>query len=146
MQLIDFLKTADKGEYIYLGAASCFLWIAKPDEMIAKLPELDEEHAADLRHAIECKNRAIAFYEKHLASAQSEFEKKQLKRDLEKAQRIKNDFVAKLENRIPFAARQIKDLYRRRMVTPYGIVAIIEGNEMGDFWTFEEVEEYNGHS
>ena len=143
MQLIDFLKTADKDEYIYLGAASCYLWISKPEEMIEKLPELDENHTAELQHKIEDKNRHIAFYEKHLASAKSEFEVKELKHNLEKVQRIKNDLVAKLENRIPFAARQVKDVYRRRMVKPFGICVIIEGHEFGDFWSIEDMEENN---
>lgn len=145
MQLIDFLKTADKDEYIYLGAASCYLWISKAEEMIEKLPELDENYTAELQFKIENKNRHIGFYEKHLASAKSEFEVKELKSNLEREQRIKNDLVAKLENRIPFAARQVKDVYRRRMVKPFGFCVIIEGHEFGDFWTLEDLEKYNGH-
>lgn len=137
MQLIDFLKTADKGEYIYLGAASCFVWIAKPDEMIAKLPELDADHTDRLKLQIKRKYNVIPYLER-TASTNIERER------LERLRSIKDEQERELENRIPFAARQVKDVYRRKLVEPFGIVVIIEGNEMGDFWSYEDVEDYNG--
>ena len=90
MQLIDYLKAADKDEYIYLGAASMYLWISKPDEMIAKLPELDAVHTDRLQYAITSKERAIAYYERCFSSAQSEFEEKELQSNLGELRRKKS--------------------------------------------------------
>lgn len=144
MQLIELLKTADKDEYIYLGAASMYLYIAKPEEMIEKLPELDDYYTRKLQHQIKQKTTMIDYYERCLQRVQSKFELKETNHQLEKAKRIKREATEKLENRIPFAARQVKDVYRRKLVEPFGFCVIIEGGEYGDFWTYDEVEEYNG--
>lgn len=144
MQLIDFLKTADKDEYIYLGAASCFLWIAKPDEMIERLPKLDDDHTEKLRCSVKYNDTLIKYYERCLKTAQSEFEEKELKCNLEKVQRKRKESAERIENRIPFAARLVKDVYRRKMVEPFGLCVIIEGHEIGDYWTLEELEDDDG--
>ena len=142
MQLIELLKTTDKDEYIYLGAASMYLWIAKPEEMIEKLPELDAYYTEKLQCQIKQKTTMIDYYERCLQRVQSHFEAREANRQLEKARRIKREATENLENRIPFAARQIKDVYRRKMVEPFGFCVIIEGGEYGDFWTYDEVEDY----
>lgn len=143
MQLIDFLKTADKDEYIYLGSAAVFLWIGKPDEIIATLPELDADYTDRLKHTILKKERLIARIERNIADPANSWALDMLSGELAQEKDRKAMFEAILENRIPFAARQVKDVYRRRMVEPFGICVIIDGHEYGDFWSFEDMEKNN---
>ena len=143
MKLIDYLKAANKDEYIYLGASNGFVWIAKPDEMIAKLPELDMDYTERFREALDRTKTNISYYEKWLATEKSEYVINGIKPKLESQQRIKKLNEDKLEKRIPFANREIVDLYRRKMCKPFGTCVIVAGHEWGDYWTLEEQEEDN---
>lgn len=127
MQLIDFLKTADKDEYIYVGVAvgGCFLWIAKPDDMIVKLSEMDAKFINRIQLKIE-KLLAVECGENSI---------------LKKIQQNKIAALERqIERRIPFGNREIKDMYKRRFVEPLGTIVIIEGKEWGSYWMLDELE------
>lgn len=131
MQLIDFLKTADKGEYIYLGAAYCFLWIAKPDQMIAKLPELDDRFIDGIQAKIQ-KYSSVA----KACAADSMMKKWAQKKIAALSKQIKSY--------IPLANREIKDAYKRKAVEPLGTIVIIDGEEKGRYWSLDEMEKDDG--
>lgn len=155
MKLIEFLKNADKDEYIYIGAASAFLWIGRPAEIIEKLPELDADYIERIKvnikkaaDKIRCTESNITEVKKVIAVANdpSELEKelKGFVRELDRVQKRKVRLLNRLETRIPFGEREVRDVYRRRLVEPIGTVVVIKGREFGDYWTLDEVENGEG--
>lgn len=155
MKLAEFLKTVPSDEYIYLGASSGYLWIGKPAEIIEKLPALDEDYAERLRVNVE-KNawhilntkRQLLEIEKVIAVANDttelEKEKKRLARFLKMKQKRTPILAERLEKRIPFGDREVRDVYHKWIVPPAGTVVIIEGHEFGDYWTLDEIENGEG--
>lgn len=155
MKLIEFLNTADKDEYIYLGSASGYLWIGKPAEIIAKLPDLDEDFTERIKANIERNVRYIGYEKVHIQSVESDIRnggdichldrvKRILERELKKYQNRKNRLEERLKNRVPFAEREVRDVYHKYLVAPAGTVVIIEGEEFGDYWSLDEVENGEG--
>lgn len=152
MKLVEFLKTVDKDEYIYLGAMSAFLWIGLPDEIIEKLPRLDEDHTERHREGIKRTAWKIKDIEKQILTVETEIgdeahRKRVLKRlNLELAQACRREkaLAEYIEKRVPFGEREVRDVYRRRIVEPFGTVVIIKGREFGDYWSLDEVQSGEG--
>lgn len=147
MKLVEFLKTVDKDEYIYLGAASGFLWIGLPDEIIEKLPWLDEDYIERNKESIKRNAWKIKDIEKQIddteASVRDADQRRRLLRrmNLELARAYKREKALNeyAEKRIPFGEREVRDVYRRRIVEPAGTVVLVKGREIGDYWMLEEV-------
>ena len=131
MQLLDYLKTADKDEYIYLGSGSGFLWIAKPEELIEKLAELD----AGYIDGVQAKIQKSILEVKSLA-ADSMLKKWKKKKIAALKKQVKSY--------IPFGNREIKDMYKRKILAPLGTIVIIDGVEKGKYWAIDDMEEDNG--
>lgn len=139
MKLTEFLKNADKDEYIYLGAMSAFLWIGKPAEIIAKLPELDEEYTEIIKDSIKRNAWKIRETEGFISKNDDPYVERRLLKELERLNKRKIKLAERLEKRIPFGDREVRDVYRRRLVEPVGTCVIIKGREFGYYWTLDEV-------
>lgn len=139
MKLTEFLKNADKDEYIYLGAMSAFLWIGKPAEIIAKLPELDEDYTEQIRESIKRNAWKIREIEGFINKNDDPYVERRLIKELERLNKRKIKLAERLEKRIPFGDREVRDVYRRRLVEPVGTCVIIKGREFGYYWTLDEV-------
>lgn len=139
MKLTEFLKNADKDEYIYLGAMSAFLWIGKPAEIIAKLPELDEEYTEIIKDSIKRNAWKIRETEGFISKNDDPYVERRLIKELERLNKRKIKLAERLEKRIPFGDREVRDVYRRRLVEPVGTCVIIKGREFGYYWTLDEV-------
>lgn len=139
MKLTEFLKNADKDEYIYLGAMSAFLWIGKPAEIIAKLPELDEEYTKIIKDSIKRNALKIRETEGFISKNDDPYVERRLLKELERLNKRKIKLAERLEKRIPFGDREVRDVYRRRLVELVGTCVIIKGREFGDYWTLDEV-------
>ena len=139
MKLTEFLKNADKDEYIYLGAMSAFLWIGKPAEIIAKLPELDEEYTEIIKDSIKRNAWKIQETEGFISKNDDPYVERRLLKELERLNKRKSKLAERLEKRIPFGDREVRDVYRRRLVEPVGTCVIIKGREFGYYWTLDEV-------
>ena len=156
MNLIEFLNTkVEQDEYVYLGAASGYLWIGKPAEIIAKLPDLDADFIERIKSNIERNERYIGYKEVHIKGVEDnirkggdEYRLKRVKkiheRELKKYQNRRDRLVEQLENRVPFAEREVKDVYHKHLVAPSGTVVVIEGEELGDYWMLSEIENGQG--
>ena len=138
MKLTEFLKTVASDEYVYLGPAWGFLWIGYPAEIVAKLPELDEDYVKRIKTNIRRNERFISYREKQLQTANTE-EKKGIERELKRLRTRKSHLERWLESRVPFGEREVKDVYHKYIVEPAGTVVIIEGEEFGDYWTLDEI-------
>lgn len=139
MKLTEFLKTVDNDEYIYLGAMSAFLWIGKPAEIIAKLPELDEDYTEQIRESIKRNAWKIREIEGFINKNDDPYVERRLIKELERLNKRKTKLAERLEKRIPFGEREVRDVYRRRLVEPVGTCVIIKGREFGYYWTLDEV-------
>ena len=139
MKLTEFLKTVDNDEYIYLGAMSAFLWIGKPAEIIAKLPELDEEYTEIIKDSIKRNAWKIRETEGFISKNDDPYVERRLLKELERLNKRKIKLAERLEKRIPFGEREVRDVYRRRLVEPVGTCVIIKGREFGYYWTLDEV-------
>lgn len=139
MKLTEFLKTVDNDEYIYLGAMSAFLWIGKPAEIIAKLPELDEDYTEQIRESIKRNAWKIREIEGFINKNDDPYVERRLLKELERLNKRKIKLAERLEKRIPFGDREVRDVYRRRLVEPVGTCVIIKGREFGYYWTLDEV-------
>ena len=139
MKLTEFLKTVDKDEYIYLGAMFAFLWIGKPAEIIAKLPELDEEYTEIIKDSIKRNALKIRETEGFISKNDDPYVERRLLKELERLNKRKIKLAERLEKRIPFGEREVRDVYRRRLVEPVGTCVIIKGREFGYYWTLDEV-------
>ena len=139
MKLTEFLKTVDNDEYIYLGAMSAFLWIGKPAEIIAKLPELDEDYTEQIRESIKRNAWKIREIEGFINKNDDPYVERRLIKELERLNKRKTKLAERLEKRIPFGDREVRDVYRRRLVEPVGTCVIIKGREFGYYWTLDEV-------
>lgn len=139
MKLTEFLKNADKDEYIYLGAMSAFLWIGKPAEIIAKLPELDEDYTEQIRESIKRNAWKIREIEGFINKNDDPYVERRLLKERERLNKRKIKLAERLEKRIPFGDREVRDVYRRRLVEPVGTCVIIKGREFGYYWTLDEV-------
>lgn len=147
MKLVEFLKTVDKDEYIYLGAASAFLWIGLPDEIIEKLPQLDEDYTERHRDGLKRNAWKIKDIERQIYEAEECGETRVVKRmnlELDRLYRRKKALNEYIEKRVPFGEREVRDVYRRRIVEPFGTVVIIKGREFGDYWSLDEVQSGEG--
>jgi len=150
MKLTEFLKTVPSDEYIYLGASSGYLWIGKPDEIIEKLPALDEDYTNRIKVSItknadkiRCLGTEIERAKVMLAHSKDapELEKTiaGLEREFKKALKRKDKLADRLANRTPFREREVRDVYRRQIVEPMGTVVLVKGREFGDYWMFDEI-------
>ena len=156
MKLIEFLNTkVEQDEYVYLGAASGYLWIGKPAEVIAKLPDLDADFIERIKSNIERNERYIGYKEAHVKGVEDDIRKggdayrlgrvkKIHERELKKYRNRRDRLVERLENRVPFAEREVKDVYHKYLVAPSGTVVVIEGEEFGDYWMLSEIENGEG--
>lgn len=139
MKLIEFLKNADKDECVYLGAMSGFLWIGYPTEILEKLPELDEEYTEIIRDSIKRNAWKIRETEGFISKNDDPYVERRLLKELERLNKRKTKLAERLEKRIPFGEREVRDVYRRRLVEPVGTCVIIKGREFGYYWTLDEV-------
>lgn len=151
MKLIEFLNTkVEQDEYVYLGAASGYLWIGKPAEVIAKLPDLDEDYIKRINAHIKRNERYAGYKEIQIRNVEDnirkDFEverqakvKKVLEREFKKYQNRRDRLAKRLENYVPFSEREVEDVYHKCLIAPAGTVVIIEGEELGDYWSLDEV-------
>lgn len=139
MKLIEFLKNADKDECVYLGATSGFLWIGYPTEILKKLPELDEEYIEIIKDSIKKNAWKIRETEGFISKNDDPYVERRLLKELERLNKRKIKLAERLEKRIPFGDREVRDVYRRRLVEPVGTCVIIKGREFGYYWTLDEV-------
>lgn len=139
MKLTEFLETVAEDEYVYLGAMSGYLWIGKPAEIIEKLPSLDADYTERIRGNTKKNDWRIRETEGLLTKNDDPYVERRLIKELERLNKRKTKLAERLEKRIPFGEREVRDVYRRRLVEPVGTCVIIKGREFGDYWTLDEV-------
>lgn len=155
MKLTEFLKTVAEDEYVYLGALSCYLWIGHPTEILEKLPSLDDDYTERNRDSIERNAWVIKDLKNQMSKNDKLISKgkdvdglkrvnKRLAKELARQEKRKTELAEWLENRVPFGEREVRDSYRRRIVEPVGTVVIIDGDEIGDYWMLDEIENGEG--
>lgn len=157
MKLKELLKTIPDDDWLYIGAASGFVFIGQKHEAKKKLREAEKyyfnaytgyKHDADAR----IKNHPQIMEKKQalLAAAKENGDAKEIAKcehgisNAECKYKTAIESSAKfgeiLENYKKFADREILDTYKRKIVEPLGTIVVVEGPEVGQYWLYSEVE------
>lgn len=140
MTLIEWSRNAPADRWVYLGSQSAYMWISTAGEMINKLPELDtinlktfqhyqrsvEGHLDQARHVMLMAARRGKGVKDNIALI------KHLEESVERNKRRVTEYK-------PLAEREILEVYKREVVRPFGDIVIVEGCEMGRYFTLDEI-------
>lgn len=157
MKLKELLKTIPDDDWLYIGAASSFVFIGQKHEAKKKLREAEKyyfnaytkyKQDADTRiknypQIMEKKQAQLAAAKKNGDAKEigkCEYEISKAEGLYKKAIEMSKKFGDILNNYKKFTEREVLDTYKRKGVEPLGTIVVVEGPEAGRYWLYSEVE------
>ena len=141
MKLLDKLKELGT-EFVYVGSGSGFVYIGNANNAVESLRKVDETYRNNAADLIGASQKAIARNEKSLHDAKVKGDREEIER-VEQSIEWHNKQINKqseyIKQYVPFSEREVTEMYRRRFVAPLGEIIIVCGEEVGPYWTLDEV-------
>ena len=134
MKLLDKLKELGT-EFVYVGSGSGFVYIGNANNADESLLKADETYRNNAAELIATSQMAIARNEKSLHDAKVKGNQEEIER-IEKSIEWHNKQINKQSK---YIKQEVTEMYRRRFVAPLGEIIIVCGDEVGPYWTLDEV-------
>lgn len=140
MKLKDALCDISKesNEHLYIGARTSFFLIESPKEALNMLDAVSKYQVDLMHYRLKKMDEKIAITKKPNKHDPDEA-KKAYEDKILWFKHNKREIKRYLSEFIPFADRFVLDVYERSLD---GYAVIVEGDEVGDYWLFEEFIKY----
>ena len=141
--LIDVLLKINPDVVVHIGSKSSFFCICSAQELIRNIDDISEKVHSDWKESYEKHRRNLErtlqnmpeFSESGIKEYESLMDSWTNKVMIQ-IQSLKID-EANIKEFIPLKERKVKDTYER--MSQDGICVILEGNEIGKYWSIDEV-------